>query len=157
MGEFRDRFERDLQIRGFSQNTVNQYRYVHCVRNMVKHFMRPPDELTIADINNFQLHLTKKRKVAWGTFNIYVFALRFFFLETLKKKWTITSIPYQKTGRKLPEVLSGVELSALFKTVSNIKHRAILMTTYSAGLRVSEVVAAASSESFRMAATGLRW
>jgi integrase/recombinase XerD len=107
---------------------------------MVKHFMRPPDELTVDDINNFQLHLTKERKVAWATFNVYVFALRLFFLDTLKKEWTLTSIPYQKTGRKLPEILSGVELSALFKTVSNIKHKAILMTAYSAGLRVSEVV-----------------
>lgn len=138
MGNFRDRFERDLQIRGYSPNTVNQY--VYCVRNLVKYFMRPPDELTVDDINDFQLHLTKERKVAWGTFNIYVFAIRFFFLNTLKREWDIKAIPYQKRGRKLPEILSGVELSSLFKTVSNIKHRAILMTMYSAGLRVSEVV-----------------
>jgi len=138
MGKFRDLFERDLQIRGYSPNTVSQY--VYCVRNLVKHFRRPPDELTIEDINNFQLHLTKERKVAWATFNIYVFAMRFFFLKTLKRDWAITAIPYQKTGRKLPEILSGVELGALFKAVSNIKHRALLMTAYSAGLRVSELV-----------------
>jgi site-specific recombinase XerD len=138
MGKYRERFERDLQIRGFSPNTINQY--VYCVRNLVKYFMRPPDELTVDDINNYQLHLTKERKVAWATFNVYVFALRFFFIETLKRDWKLTFIPYQKTGRKLPEVLSGKELSALFKAVSNIKHRAILMTTYSAGLRVSEVL-----------------
>jgi len=138
MGKFRERFERDLQIRGYSPNTVKQY--VYCVRNLVKHFRRPPDELTIEDINNFQLHLTKERKVAWATFNIYVFALRFFFLETLKKDWALKAIPYQKTGRKLPEILSGAELGALFQAVSNIKHRALLMTAYSAGLRVSELV-----------------
>ncbi|MBU1183499.1 MAG: tyrosine-type recombinase/integrase [Proteobacteria bacterium] len=138
MGEFRDRFERDLQIRGYAENTVKQY--VYCVRNLVKHFMRPPDELSVDDINDFQLHLTKERQVAWATFNIYVFAMRFFFLQTLKKDWEITAIPYQKTGRKLPEILNGPELNALFKAVANIKHRAILMTTYSAGLRVSEVV-----------------
>ncbi len=138
MGQYRERFERDLQIRGFSPNTVKQY--VYCVRNLVKHFMRPPDELTIEDINDFQLHLTKERKVAWSTFNLYVFAIRVFFVETLKKDWAIAAIPYQKTGRKLPEILCGSELRALFKSVANIKHRAILMTVYSAGLRVSEVV-----------------
>lgn len=138
MGQFRDRFERDLQIRGYSPNTVKQY--VYCVRNLVKYYMRPADQLTVEDINNFQLHLTKERKAAWGTFNIYVVAMRFFFLETLKKDWNITAIPYQKTGRKLPEIMSGAELNALFSSVTNIKHRAILMTTYSAGLRVSEVV-----------------
>lgn len=138
MGKFRERFERDLQIRGYADNTVNQY--VYCVRNLVRHFMRPPDKLTIDDINDFQLHLTKERKVAWSTFNLYVFAVRIFFLQTLKKDWDIKAIPYQKTGRKLPEIFSGSELSALFKAVANIKHRAILMATYSAGLRVSEVV-----------------
>ena len=138
MGKFRDRFERDLQIRGYSPNTINQY--VYCVRNLVKHLKRPPDELSVDDINNFQLHLTKERKVAWNTFNVYVFAIRLFFLVTLKKDWDIAAIPYQKTGRKLPVVLNGVELNALFRSVSNIKHRAILMATYSAGLRVSEVV-----------------
>jgi len=138
MGMFQERFERDLRIRGFSHNTVKQY--VYCVRKLVKHFMRPPDELTLDDINNFQLHLTKERKVASSTFNIYVFAIRFFLLHTLKRDWQITAIPYQKTGRKLPEILAGAELRTLFKAVTNIKHRAILMATYSAGLRVSEVV-----------------
>lgn len=138
MGKFREQFERDLQIRGYSPNTVRQY--VYCVRNLVKYFMRPPDKLTIEDINDFQLYLTKERNVAWATFNTYVYAMRFFFLETLKKDWKITAIPYQKTGRKLPEILSGAELCALFQSLSNIKHRALLMTVYSAGLRVSEVV-----------------
>lgn len=138
MGKFRDQFENDLQIRGYSRNTVNQY--VYCVRNLVKHFMLPPDELTVQDVNNFQLYLTRTRKVAWSTFNIYVFAIRFFFLKTLKKDWKIDFIPYQKTGRKLPEVLNVEELFSLFESVSNLKHRAILMTAYSAGLRVSEVV-----------------
>jgi site-specific recombinase XerD len=138
MGKFRDRYERDLQIRGYRPNTVKQY--IYCVRNLVKYFMRPPDELTVDDINDFQQHLTTERRVAWNTFNIYVFAIRLFFLVTLKKDWKVTAIPYQKTGRKLPVVLNGTELNALFGSVSNIKHRAILMTAYSAGLRVSEVV-----------------
>lgn len=138
MGKFRDQFEKDLQIRGFSPNTVKQY--VYCVRNLVKHFKRPPDELTVDDIHDFQLHLTKERKVAWSTFNVYVFAIRYFFVKTIKKDWDIKAIPYQKTGRQLPEIFNGSELNALFKAVANIKHRAILMTTYSAGLRVSEVI-----------------
>jgi integrase/recombinase XerD len=138
MGQFRDRFERDLKIRGYSPSTVEQY--VYCVRNLVRYYRRPPDQLTVEDINDFQLYLTEQRKVAWGTFNIYVVAMRLFFLQTLKKDWNITAIPYQKTGRQLPEIMSGAELNALFRSVTNIKHRAILMTTYSAGLRVSEVV-----------------
>jgi site-specific recombinase XerD len=138
MGQFRERFERDMQIRGFRPNTIAKY--VQCVRSLVKHFRRPPDDLTLEDINNFQLYLTKERKVAWSTYNVYVVAIRFFFSTTLKKDWNITSIPYQKTRRRLPEILSAAELLAMFKSVSNVKHLAMLMIAYSAGLRVSELV-----------------
>ncbi len=56
MGEFRDRMEQDLQIRGFSPST--QYCYLARMKAMVRFFMRPPDELTLEDIHTYQLHLT---------------------------------------------------------------------------------------------------
>ena len=136
MGHYREQFERDLQIRGLSPKTVEHY--VCCVKELVRYFMRSPDKLTLEDINQFQLHLTKERKLAWSTFNVYVHAIRSFFKTTLERDWDIKHIPYQKTGRKLPEILNGEELRALFDR-KNIKHRAILMTTYAAGLRISEV------------------
>jgi site-specific recombinase XerD len=131
--------ERDLQIRGFSPCT--QQCYLGRVKEFVRYFMRPPDELSIEDINAYQLHLTRERKVSWAVFNQSVAALRFFYGVTLHKDWDITRIPYQKTGRKLPVVLSQQEVKAVLKAPKNIKHRAILMTTYAGGLRVSEVVA----------------
>lgn len=137
MGEFRDRMERDLEIRGFSPST--QQAYLARMKAMVRFFMRPPDELTLEDINAYQLHLTRERKVGWATYNQSVGAMRFFFGVTLNRDWDMQRIPYQKTGRKLPVVLSCEEVSQLFQAVTNIKHRAILMTAYAGGLRVSEV------------------
>ena len=137
MGEFRDRMERDLQIRGFSPST--QQCYLARMKAMVRFFMRSPDELTLEDINAYQQHLTRDRKVGWGTFNQSVGAIRFFYVVTLEKDWDIQRIPYQKTGRKLPVVLSCEEVSRLFEAVTNLKHRAMLMTAYAAGLRASEV------------------
>jgi site-specific recombinase XerD len=52
----------------------------------------------------------------------------------------IEHIPYPRHEKKLPVVLSLSEVAALFQATHNLKHRAILMTTYAAGLRVSEVV-----------------
>jgi len=137
MGEFRDRMERDLQIRGFSRST--QQCYLARMKAMVRFFMRPPDELTLEDIHSYQLHLTRDRKVCWSSFNQSVCAIRFFYGVTLNKDWDIQRIPYQKTGRKLPVILSGEEVLKLFQVVTNLKHRSILMTAYAGGLRVSEV------------------
>lgn len=82
----------------------------------------------------------RDRKVSWSSFNQVVAALRFFYGVTLEKEWDIRRIPYHKTGRKLPVVLGQEEMRRLFDAVKNPKHRAILMTAYASGLRVSEVV-----------------
>jgi len=100
MGEFRDRMERDLRIRGFSSAT--QRCYLARMKALVEFFMRPPDELTVEDIHAYQLHLTRDRKVGWSTFNQSVCAIRFFYGVTLRSAWDIQRIPYQKTGRTLP-------------------------------------------------------
>ena len=137
MGEFQDRMERDLQIRGYSSST--QQCYLARMKALVRFFMRAPDELTLEDIHTYQLHLTRDQKVGWGTFNQSVCAIRFFYGVTLDKGWDIQRIPYQKTGRKLPVVLSCEEVTKLFDVVENLKHRTILMAAYAAGLRVSEI------------------
>lgn len=136
MGKFWDRMERDLQIRNYSPGTVRQYLYG--MRDLVRYHRRPPDELTLEDIYRYQHYLTRERRVAWSTFNGRVQAVRFFYRVTLPRPWDITLIPYQKKERRLPQVLSPGQVDALLAVVANLKHRAILMTIYSGGLRVSE-------------------
>jgi len=137
MGRFHDRMDDDLRIRGYSANT--RACYLRGVRNFVRHFMRPPDQLTPEHIRRYQLHLTRDRHVSWTYFNQIVCALRFFYRQVLKTDWAVEQIPYQRTGRKLPEILSPEEVAALLRATPNLKHRALLMTMYAGGLRVSEV------------------
>jgi len=137
MGRFRDRMDEELRIRGYSANTRECS--LRCVRHCVRHFMRPPDQLTPEHIRQYQLYLTRDRQVSWPYFTQVVCALRFFFRLVLKKDWAVEQIPYQRTGRKLPEILSPQEVTALFRAPTNLKHRARLMTMYAGGLRVSEV------------------
>ena len=53
MGQFRDRMDEELRIRGYSANTRECY--VRCVRNFVRHVMRPPDQLTLEHIRQYVL------------------------------------------------------------------------------------------------------
>ncbi|MGH9363211.1 MAG: tyrosine-type recombinase/integrase [Thermoanaerobaculia bacterium] len=138
MGQFHDRMEADMEVRGFSPQTRKAY--LRCMRAFVGHFMRPPDQLTPDHIHQYQLHLTRGREVSTGTFNQAIAALRFFYRVTLKKDWAIQEIPYRKKARKLPEILSPEKVTALFSSAKNLKHRAILMTLYAGGLRVNEAV-----------------
>ena len=135
MGQFRDRMDDELRLRGYSASTRDCY--VRCVRNFVRHFMRPPDQLTLEHIRQYQLHLTRDRHVAWTYFNQVVCALCFFYREVLKKNWEVRHIPYQKTGRKLPEILSPAEVAALLRATGNLidscVNNAILVDTSTGG------------------------
>jgi len=71
--------------------------------------------------------------------NIAINASKFYYGTILKRKF-LCEIKQPKKDKKLPVVLSQEEVSTIFSAVSNIKHKAILMLIYSAGLRVSEVV-----------------
>lgn len=137
MGRLADLFERDLAIRGYSPTTRRSY--LNAVRQIAKHFKRPPDELTLDEINDFQ-HVLARRRISWSYFNVIVCAARFFYNRTLKKGWNLEMIPYGKAPRRLPEILAAEEVIAIIQAMPTPKHRAILMTMYAAGLRVSEAL-----------------
>jgi site-specific recombinase XerD len=127
----------DLRIRNYSPKT--QMVYVDHVAWFAKHFGRPPDVLGPKHIRAYQLYLIEEKKASWSFFKISVAALRFLYRVTLGKEWTVEQIPYPKSPRPLPTVLSRQELLKFFGVISNLKHRVLLMTAYGAGLRVSEV------------------
>jgi len=92
------------------------------------------------DIHAFQQHLTTKG-IAWSTFNQIVCGLRFFYTITLNRSDLLERIPYAKTPKKLPVVLSADEIVRFLEALPNLKSRVALTTAYAAGLRASEAVA----------------
>jgi site-specific recombinase XerD len=137
MTPLRQRMIEDLRIRGLSQQTIDSY--VGSVARFARHFNTPPQNLTREHIRAFQVYLTTEKHVSAATLNVYTSALRFLYTVTLERDWNIRSITYAKTPKKLPDVLTQDEVIRLLAGIANLKHRAIVMTLYAAGLRVSEV------------------
>jgi len=137
MGVFRDRMKADLEMRGYSQSTQEQY--LRCARRFVAHFMRPPTELGIEEVRGFLLHLLRVKKASSAVHKMHVAGLKFLFTYTLGRPEVSVRIPWPKVPRPLPEILSGTEVERLLQSVSSVKYRAVLSTTYGAGLRISEV------------------
>jgi site-specific recombinase XerD len=138
MGIIKERMKKDMEIRGLSENT--QEAYLSCVEQFVKYFMTSPDQLTLENIHTYQVFLIRDRKVAGNTFNQHVSALKFLYGVTLKQKLNITLIPFHKRSIKLPVILSREEVVQLYKAVSYLKHKAMILTLYSTGIRVSELL-----------------
>jgi len=78
MGRFREKMDRDMQIRGYSTSTRDIY--LRCVRDFVKYFMVRPDRLNQEDINRYQQYLIEEKKVSVPYFNQAVSAIRFFMI-----------------------------------------------------------------------------
>jgi len=137
MSPLRRRMIEDMKVRNLSP--VTQRCYVHAVTKFARHFNRSPGRLGLAEVREYQVHLTST-VISWASFNVAVCALRFFYGVTLGRTAMIERIPYARKRRQLPVILSAEEVARFLAAVPSRKHRTALMTAYAAGLRVSEVV-----------------
>lgn len=144
MTALRQRMIDDLRIRNYSQSTIDSY--VYHVAKFASYFGKSPDKLGPEEVRRYQLHMIEDRKLSWSMFNQASCALRFFYFVTLGADIELKTVPYAKTRKQLPVVLSHRELARLFEATSNLKHRTILKTIYAAGLRVGEAVALEPSD-----------
>ena len=136
MTPLRQRMLEDLQIKGLAENT--QRNYIEKVKHFAKHFGKSPEHLGPKEIHAYQVYLIEYKRDSKSQLAQFAATARFLYRNTLKKEWAITSLPYPKKPKRLPIVLSEQEVKQLLDSVINLKHRAIMMTLYSTGLRVSE-------------------
>jgi integrase/recombinase XerD len=138
MGILRDRMIEEMKLRNFSAAT--QKSYLYAVTRLTKHYKRPPDQLDKEQIRAYLVHLTVEKKLSPNTMTGQISGLRFFYNETLGWDETKLFIPPRKKSSPLPEVFSPSEVVRLIDGARGLKQRVLLMTAYSAGLRVGELV-----------------
>jgi len=138
MTPLRKRMIDEMQLRNFSPKTIQLY--VENVSRFARYFHKSPDKLGPEDVRRYLLHLVQEKKNAWGTYKQALAALRYFYRWVVKGPEIVEDIRCPRPERRLPVVLSFEEVRRFFAAISSFKHRMILMTAYSAGLRISEVI-----------------
>jgi len=126
----------ELQRRNYSAATIRCY--LRTVEEFSRRFNCSPDRLGPRHIREYQAELFQKGKSS-GTVTQRLAALRFFYVKTLNKVWSIAETPYPKQAVHLPTVLSQEEVARLIDAASTTYHRALLMTLYSTGVRRAEL------------------
>jgi integrase/recombinase XerD len=139
MTRLRQRMIEEMKLRNLSPRTIEVY--VSRVANFARYFGRTPEVLGRDEVRSYLLHLVQEKKVSWSVYNQRVAALRFLYEVTLDREGVLVRIACPKQPKRLPVVLSLEEATRFFAAIIGVKHRAILMTAYAAGLRISEVVA----------------
>ncbi len=144
MTPLRQRMIEDMRIRNFA--TTTQRSYIHYVVEFAKHFNRSPQDLDLEAVRQYQVHLTQERQLSPQSINTFVSAVQFLYLTTLEMPWEKKDFPRARLDQKLPVVLAPDEVQRFFDQVTGLKHRAVLLTCYGAGLRISEAVAVKVSD-----------
>jgi integrase/recombinase XerD len=139
MTPLRQRMIEDMRIRNLA--TTTQRSYIHYVAEFAKYFHRRPEELDLEAVRQYQLYLTQERKLSPQSINTFVSAVQFLYLTTLEMPWEKKDFPRARLEEKLPIVLAPNEVQQFLDHVTGVKHRAVLLTCYGAGLRISEAVA----------------
>jgi integrase/recombinase XerD len=127
----------ELERRNYSAGTTR--RYLRFVERFAKHFGKSPDKLGPDHLRSYQAYLLRERKLCPGTVENHVAALRFFFVRTLHRHQFREYLPYPKTRRKLPNILSQEEVARLINASSNLFERTLMLVLYGTGMRRSEV------------------
>lgn len=139
MGELRDRMVRDMDVRRFSQRTIESY--VAGVRGLAKYYRRPPDQLRNDEVQGYLLYVRDERHLSASTCNQIRCALKFFYEVTLRRPQASLAVPPMRREQKLPQILSREEVERIVAATRTLRERLLLMAAYGSGLRVSEVVA----------------
>lgn len=133
------KFVEQLKLKAYSQSTIRTYRneFLQLLQLLKR---KPVYELTPDDLRRYMVYAMEKQGINENTAHSRLNALKFYFEQVLGREKFFWDIPRPKKPNQLPKVLDEKELERMFSAVNNIKHKALLFTAYSAGLRVSEVV-----------------
>jgi len=136
MTQLRQKMIRAMDLKNLSDHTKRAY--LNAVTGLVRHYQASPEKITAEQIDDYLLYLKNKKGYAPSSCHSVLTGVRFFYQNILDKELSVTFSAGNKR-RRLPSVLSKEQVSKIINIPKNLKHRLLLMTTYAAGLRASEV------------------
>jgi integrase/recombinase XerD len=136
MTQLRKKMIRAMDLRNLSHHTKRAY--LTAVNGLSEHYQKSPGKITDEQIEDYLLYLKNEKGNAPNSCIVVLTGLRFFYKNVLEKEICV-NFSLTKKPRKLPTVLTKEQIWEIICVPKNLKHRLILMTTYSAGLRAGEV------------------
>jgi integrase/recombinase XerD len=123
----------------YSQNTIKTY--VSYMRSFMEEFNnRNPGSVITQEINEYILKLIRTRGISPSQQNQRISAIKFYFEQVLGRKKSYYQLDRPKKDNRLPKILAVEEVELILRHCKNLKHKCILMTLYSGGLRRSELI-----------------
>ncbi len=135
--ELKKRMIEEMELRNLSDLTKSGY--LKSMKAFANYFKKFPDKLGVADIKTYQRYLIQTKRMSPNSVNRHLSAIRFFYKNVMNRPEYVDQVPRVKARKSLPNVLTEAEVGKMIQSVDNLLWKAILMLSYSAGLRQSEV------------------
>ena len=134
-----EKLEMTLTLKGMSKSTIHTYKYMLTI--FFSKFMNQDVKVISKEsIEGFVYQLIKENNISESFQNQLINGIKAYYEYVLGMPREFYDIKRPKKQVVIPNVLSEEEVIRIINYPKNIKHRAILWTIYSAGLRISEVV-----------------
>ncbi|WP_462248970.1 site-specific tyrosine recombinase/integron integrase [Ekhidna sp.] len=131
--------ESKIEMLRYSDSTKRTYSLMF--RQFLRYtYPKRLSQILSGDIYAYQHHLVTTRKCSRSYQNQSINAIKFYLEHVLGQERQYFDLQRPKKTFKLPEVLSADEVARILKATKNIKHKTILTTLYSAGLRMGELL-----------------
>ena len=127
-----------LERKRYSANTMKTY--VSYMKDFMLEFGDNYGSISSTQINDYILKLIRKKGISPSQQNQRINAIKFYYEKVLGQDKQLYYVERPRKSRSLPKVLSEDEILSILNSLTNIKHKAIIGTIYSAGLRRSELI-----------------
>jgi site-specific recombinase XerD len=131
--------EERLRLKAYSASTIRTY--INEMSQLLQALGSiSADELKPVHLKRYLVYCFERLHLKENTLHSRINALKFYYEQVLGRQKFFWEIPRPKRHLILPKLLNEYELGRPFNSLGNKKHKAMLFTAYSAGLRVSEIV-----------------
>ena len=134
------RMQQHLILKAYSVNTQKTFlREMDSFLQTIGNYKA--DNFTAQKLKDYLQYCFEKLQLSENSLHSRINALKFYYEQVLNREKFFWDVPRPKKKHLLPKIFSQQEIAAIINSLNNKKHKAMLMLAYSAGLRVSEVVA----------------
>ncbi|MCL6274954.1 site-specific integrase [Muricauda sp. 2012CJ35-5] len=132
-------FMKILEVKRYSDNTINSYA---SIVKLARHFFKKPlDQINETELHRYFYFMVHTKKVSYSYQKQIALALKLYYKEMFNKNINLEFLFPARKPQKLPVILSKKEVMLLIQNANNAKHKCMIALTYSAGLRIGELLA----------------
>src|SRR6056297_3285825 len=126
----------EMQIRNYTQRTITSY--VSSISKLAKFHDLQPQHISRSQFKEFLHHRLTVDQVSVSVINQCISAFKILQQDVLGRDWEPIKVKRPRREQKLPVVLSSEEMASMIRMTKNLKHRALIATAYSTGMRRQE-------------------